>query len=68
MRYIAAASAIKRTGQGTDPPNAPLADDQLPPLTKRWPRLRNDAPAPAQAIEVPEPRSRTATRSSAAAR
>lgn len=73
MRYIAAATAIKDTGQDTRPPGAHLPDDQLPPLTRRWPRLRAEAEAPAdvepaQAAAVPGPRSRTATSSAAAAR
>lgn len=64
MRYIAAAfSMAPRT-----PEPGPKTTDELPPLTRRWPRIGPQDPRDGSAPMRLAPSSRTATSSSAAAR
>ena len=62
MRHVAAALAMSSYAPA---PHRDHLEDDLPPLTRRWPRMGRHAPfGPGSAAWT----SRTATRSSAAAR
>jgi hypothetical protein len=65
MRY--AAAALSHIVRQLNPAAPPMPDDELPPLTRRWPRMGPHDPARVPA-ELRAARSRTATSRSAAAR
>jgi hypothetical protein len=65
MRH--AAAAFSHIVRQPTPPEPPMPDDELPPLTARWPRMGPHGPAGVSA-ELRAAPSRTATSRSAAAR
>jgi hypothetical protein len=67
MRHVAAALMLANATPPAPVRTEPVVDP-LPPLTKRWPRLRAGGDIHDQAEPAATRRSRTATSSSAAAR